>query len=155
MIREVWRRYWPVDLLAVILVVVVVAFASYAEARQHLADVRQHRADVRAEKQRAAICAILSTIRGSVPREIRDGRATFARPGHPDECKPTGATPKPTPIPVVINGKPATIIVNPQSTRAPKPTPRPTPRPTATRTPRPSPSPTPTPTRTCIVIICR
>jgi hypothetical protein len=165
-VADVVRRYWPLWIFAGTVLAGAVLFAGYLTNRANLADRRN-------EKQRAAICAILQDIPGQVPVEIRHARRVFARPGHPGDCAPIrGAVPKPQKVRVVINGHPATIIVNPPQ---PSPSPSPSRRPVGTahrnlnrsphtahhrhkhrhghRTPHPSPSPSPT----CLILghICR
>jgi hypothetical protein len=146
-IRDLIRRYWLVDLLAVIVAVLAVTFVVYLDGRQHVADQR-------AEKQRQAICAILANIPGHIPPEIAHARIVFARPGHPADCSPAAAhrtTRTPTPAPrTVAPGPQVTVIVVPApATTGSSPSraasPRPTPRPSPTSSPashRPTPAPT-------------
>ena len=144
-VGDITRRYWPLWLIAGTVLLETAIFAGYLLHRQEIAD---HRADI----YRRDICGILATIPGEVPPSIAQGRKDFARPGHPGDCRPIpGLTPKPTPVKVYINGKPATIIVNPpastprpSSSPSPSRTASPRPTPTPSRTPPPSPSPSPT-----------
>lgn len=148
-VADIGRRYWPLWLIAGTVLLETLIFAGYLLHRQDAANIRT-------EKQRQAICAILANIPGRVPTEIERARVVFAPAGHPTACAPLpGATPSPTPVRVYINGKPATIIVNPpppqhsQSrptatrTASPRPTGTPTPSPSPSRTPSPTPSPSP------------
>lgn len=152
-VADIWRRYWP---LMVTAICVFVAFAFMGLYLLHRASETRnlaHTLAVQSERQRAAICAILANTPGRVPVEIQHARAVFAPVGHPRACRPLpGATPKPTPVRVYINGKPATILVNPpapaptQARPSPSRTASPRPTPTPSRTPHPKPKPSPSPT---------
>ena len=146
-VADVWRRYWP---LMVTAICVFVAFAFMGLYLLHRASETRNLARalaVQSERQRAAICAILANIPGKAPPEITHARAVFAPPEDPAACRPVpGATPTPSPVRVFINGKPATIIVNPPAPSSPSPSrtasPQPGPRPSRTPHPKPKPSPT-------------
>jgi outer membrane biosynthesis protein TonB len=158
--RTVWQKYWAIDLVAIVMLVVVVIFAAVMSERASQARQLAHTLAVQAERQRQAICDMLASTPSNVPPNIARDRDIFARPSHPDECRPRpGVVPKPQPVHVTINGHPATIIVNPPAQPAPqvkqvKPSPRPQPRPTRSPTPRPTPRPTPTPSPspTCLIL---
>lgn len=148
-LADIWRRYWPVDLLALVLLVVVLLFAGFLTHRQQLADRR-------AERQRSAICAILASIPTRHPSPaIDDARRVFARHGHPDDCK---ARPMPSPKP--SPQRPPRIVVRPTLIPQPpapgpvvtvtaSPRPHQTPSPTRSPTHRPTHSPSPSPSPTC------
>lgn len=150
--RDVLNRYWVLWLVAGGFFIVALIFANYLTGRQHIADGRQHNADVRNERQRKAICAILATIPGRIPPEIADARRAFARPGHPDDCRPVvhptpTRTPLPQPTVITVPPPQGTVIIV-------RPAPPTTPTPAQPRTPSPRPKPTPSPSRTCITTIC-
>jgi hypothetical protein len=162
--RTVWQKYWAIDLVAIVVLVVVVIFAAVMSERASQARQLAHTLAVQAERQRQAICDMLASTPSNVPPNIARDRDIFARPSHPDECRPRpGVTPKPQPVRVTINGHPATIVVNPPAQPAPAASspspsrtasPRPQPRPTRSPTARPAPSPTPTPSPspTCLIL---
>lgn len=139
---DIGWRYWPLWAFASAVLIGAVIFAGYLTNRANLADQRN-------ERQRAAICAILANIPGQVPTEIQHARVVFAN--RPGDCNPIkGATPKPEPIHVTINGKPGVIVVNPprQTTvteRTPSPRPSPSPQPSPSPRPTHSSSPSPSP----------
>ena len=149
-VADIWRRYWPLMVTALCVFAALALMGLYLLHRASETRNLAHTLAVQTERQREAICAILANIPGHVPTEIQHARTVFAPAGHPDGCEPLpGATPKPSPVRVFIDGKPATIIVNPPAPRpASSPTPsrtaspRPSPKPSRTPHPKPSPSPT-------------
>ena len=121
---------------------------------------QQDVANQRAERQRAAICAILQNIPGHIPPEIAHARTVFARPGHPTDCQPVvhptvRAAPSPTRAPQPTP-RVTVVLIPPTSSQRPSPSPtvsrRPTARPTPSRSPTAKPSPSPTPSRTCLPV---
>jgi hypothetical protein len=159
--RAPWRA--PLITFAAAVTVAITALGWYLVHRA------QH-ADARNELLRRDLCALLAQPISDVPREITKARVDWARPGHPGECQPAkGVVPKPIPVRVIINGHPATIIVNPPAEPQPAPLPSPTPSRSRhhghNRKPSPAhhhghhrpPSPTPSPSPTCLILghICR
>jgi len=153
--RTVWQRYWPVDLLAVVVVALVLIFGTVLSQRTSDAKQLARTLDKQTQRQRQAICAILSNIPGQVPQEIVNARRVFARPGHPNDCQPlpgSRRSPAPTPRPSPVPTATRTVFVVPEQggasatppTGAPPASHRPSPRPTPTRTFSPSPRPSPT-----------
>lgn len=119
---------------------------------QHVLD-RQHIADTRAERQRAGLCKVLSTLPGRHVLPGIDGmRRTWARPDHPRDCYPR---PKATPTPSNAKAgsspgaQPTVVVVQPQPSHRPAASPAPShtasPRPHPTDTPTSSPPPEPKP----------
>jgi hypothetical protein len=151
--RTVWQRYWPVDLLAVVVVALVLIFGTVLSQRTSDAKQLARTLDKQTQRQRQAICAILANIPGQVPPEIINARRVFARPGHPDDCQPlphSSPSPSPTPRPTPAPTMTRTVFVVPAQggasatppTGAPPASRTASPRPTPTRTASPSPSPT-------------
>ena len=151
---DVIRRYWPLWTVATAALAAGIIFAIVITSLIATVSHRAALADQRNERERTAMCAVLSTIPGSVPPEIAAARIVYAPTRHPKACQYVpGAHPTPSPmvVRVLVNGQPAVIVVNPPSPR-PSPsrtaTPRPRPRPTPSHSPSPHPSHTPTP---CII----
>jgi hypothetical protein len=148
LLREVWRRHWAVDTLAVIVTAAALLFAVVANGIASDVRANQAKADHRAARDRQDLCAILATIVGHVPAAIDKARRDFARPKHPKDCQPV-ARPTPTATVTVTPTPPATsttsvILIGPTST--------PQPTVTVTRTARPRPPhTTPSPSPSCVL----
>lgn len=137
--KRVWRRYWPFNFLAIVVLVVVVAFASFL----HGAQVRQ----------REGTCAILDRLPANIDPGVDRARALYdcGAPtppilffGHPFPT-PT-STVKPHHITRAPGTTSTTVVTVPGHTASPS---KPSPRLTASHTPaakRPLAAPTPKPT---------
>lgn len=147
---DVWRRYWPLHLVAVGFFVVVLIFARYLEARQHAAEARD-------ERTRLSLCAILDRIPEHIDSGMDKAR-TLDRCGAPHP--PTVFFGRPFPRPTVIVRPQPTVTAAPSPAATATVTARPSVSPTPTRTPSPqrspSPTPTPSPSRSgvCLPVIC-
>lgn len=145
---DIVRRYWPLHLIAIGLLVIVLLFAHYLSGRQRAYDVR-------AERTRLSLCAILDRI----PEQIdigMDKARKLDRCGRPHPPTVFFGHPFPTPAPTVtVHATPApgpTVIIQPQP--AVTVTVRATPSARPSRTPSPRPTPKPSPSPTCFLIIC-